>query len=76
MGAFTAILTGYENRHGRIQAMTRDSRGTFYHPHTRAEIPVGTLTVEEYQRPEWTFNKVLYIEKEGFFPHVANSPVA
>jgi hypothetical protein len=23
--------------------------------------------VEEYERPEWTFNKILYIEKEGLF---------
>ena len=30
-------------------------------------MPLGTLDVEEYQRPEWRFNKVVYIEKEGFF---------
>ena len=22
--------------------------------------------VEDYKRPEWTFNKLVYIEKEGF----------
>jgi hypothetical protein len=47
--------------------MYRDSRGTLYHPHIQQDIPIGTLAVEEYSRPEWTFNKVLYIEKEGFF---------
>ncbi|WP_347488280.1 hypothetical protein [Desulfoscipio sp. XC116] len=29
--------------------------------------PIGTISVENYQRPAWTFNKILYIEKEGFF---------
>ncbi len=47
--------------------MYRDPRGTLYHPHTGEDIPLGTLAVEEYGRPAWTFNKVLYIEKEGFF---------
>jgi hypothetical protein len=28
-------------------------------------ITLGTLMVEEYERPAWTVNKLLYIEKEG-----------
>jgi hypothetical protein len=47
--------------------MYRDSRGTLYHPHLQLAIPLGTREVERYRRPEWTFNKVLYVEKEGFF---------
>src|SRR3712207_3419910 len=47
--------------------MYRDPRGTLYHPHIGQDIALGTLAVEEYERPGWTFNKVLYIEKEGFF---------
>ena len=47
--------------------MYRDVRGSLYHPHTGETIPLGTLEVEQYRRPEWTFNKVLYIEKEGLF---------
>jgi hypothetical protein len=46
--------------------MYRDPRGTLYHPHTREEIPLGTIAVESYRRPAWTFNKILYCEKEGF----------
>ena len=64
---FTAILTDYENEHGDIPGMYRDPRGSFYHPHTRETMSLGTLSVEEYSRPEWTFNKVLFVEKEGFF---------
>jgi hypothetical protein len=47
--------------------MYRDPRGTLYHPHLQASIPLGTLQVERYRRPEWIFNKILFIEKEGFF---------
>jgi hypothetical protein len=46
----------------------RDPRGVLIHPHTREEISLGTLAVERYERPKWCFNKVLYIEKKGFFP--------
>lgn len=63
----TRILTDYENEFGDIAGMYRDDRGTLYHPHLREDIALGTLGVEAYRRPEWTFNKILYIEKEGFF---------
>src|SRR5262249_27255240 len=35
------------------------------HPHRGDTIPLGTLTVEDYERPAWTYNKVVFIEKEG-----------
>jgi hypothetical protein len=65
---FAKVITDYEAEHGEIEGMYRDPRGTLYHPHTREEIPVGTLQAEQYERPPWTFNKVLYCEKEGIFP--------
>ena len=46
--------------------MYREPRGSIYHPHRDETITLGTLMVEEYDRPDWTFNKLLYIEKEGF----------
>jgi DNA topoisomerase VI subunit A len=46
--------------------MYREPRGSIYHPHTGEDIPLGTLTVEDYERPIWTYNKLLYVEKEGF----------
>jgi hypothetical protein len=64
---FEGIITDYENEHGPIPLLYRDARGTLYHPHIGEDIPVGTMAVEEYERPEWTFNKILYIEKEGWF---------
>ena len=62
------IITPYETEFGEIQGMYRDNRGVLYHPHLGKEIPLGTMTVEKYSRPAWTFNKIIYCEKEGFFP--------
>jgi hypothetical protein len=63
---FAAIITDYEAEHGEIPGMYREPRGTLYHPHRAETINLGTLMVETYERPTWTFNKLVYIEKEGF----------
>jgi hypothetical protein len=67
-GNFCKVITDYENLHDEIPGMYRDVRGSIYHPHDRQEIPLGTLSVESYSRPEWLFNRILFIEKEGYFP--------
>jgi len=65
---FNGIITNYEAEHGEIAGMYRDNRGALYHPHMdEGDIPVGTLMVENYNRPLWTFDKIVYIEKQGFF---------
>jgi hypothetical protein len=63
---FKKIITAWENEHGEILGMYREPRGTLYHPHRHETITLGTLMVEDYERPFWTFNKMVYIEKEGF----------
>jgi hypothetical protein len=63
---FGQVLTEYENEHGEISGLVRDPRGYIYNPHTGEEIPLGTLDVANYARPAWTFNKLIYIEKQGF----------
>jgi hypothetical protein len=35
------------------------------HPHRDETLTLGDLMVEEYVSPEWIFNKLVYIEKEG-----------
>ncbi len=65
---FCRLLTEYENEYGEIENLYRDPRGTLYHPHLGQEIALGTIAVQNYERPEWTFNKIIYCEKEGFFP--------
>ncbi len=70
-------LTGGESYKGKPSPSCYDAdsfyelmqaAGATYHPHTGEQIPLGTRSVEAYKRPEWTFNKILYCEKEGFFP--------
>ena len=63
---YNEIITDYENEHGEIPGMYREPRGSIYHPHRKETITLGTLMVEDYKRPVWTFNKLVYIEKEGF----------
>jgi hypothetical protein len=63
---FDGIITDHENENREIPGMYREPRGTIYHPHLNQTITLGTLMVEGYERPDWTFNKVVYVEKEGF----------
>ncbi len=63
---FCRVLTEYENDYGYIKNLYRDPRGILYHPHTGELIPLGTIAVEEYNRPKWTFNKIIYLEKKGY----------
>ncbi len=65
---FTRVLTEYENENGDIPGLYRDNRGTLYVPHGGGEISIGTRSVARFKRPAWTFHKILYCEKEGFFP--------
>lgn len=67
-GTFSRVVGDYEDEHGEIDGLYRDDRGTLYHPHTGESIPLGTRSVAGYRRPAWGFNKILYCEKEGFFP--------
>jgi hypothetical protein len=64
-GNFNKIITDYENENGEIPGMYHEPRGSITHPHRAETITLGTLMVEEYERPAWTFNKLVYIEKEG-----------
>jgi len=67
-GNFKKIVTEYESEIGHdLPGMYRDDRGTLYHPHTGELISLGSQMVEFYKPPDWTYNKVLYIEKEGFY---------
>jgi hypothetical protein len=66
IGNFKGIITDYEAEHGEIAGMYREPRGSIYHPHRKETITLGTLMVEDYKRPLWTYNKLVYIEKEGY----------
>jgi hypothetical protein len=64
-GNFKSIITDYEEENGPIPGMYREPRGSITHPHRKETITLGDLMVKDYERPEWLFNKVVYIEKEG-----------
>jgi hypothetical protein len=63
---FKTIITDYEAENAEIPLMYREPRGSIYHPHTGETITLGTLMVEDYERPAWTFNALVYFEKEGW----------
>ena len=65
LGNFTAIIDDHEIENGEIPGAYREPRGSITHPHRGETITLGTLMVEEYKRPAWNFNKLVYIEKEG-----------
>ena len=59
------IIGDHEHEHGDVPMMYHPPRGSITHPHRDESIPLGTLSVQSYERPEWLFNKLLFIEKEG-----------
>jgi len=63
-----ALVTEYEKSHGTIRGLLYDSRGTFREPHTGVGVPLGTTHVASYSIPHWRYNKIVYVEKEGFGP--------
>jgi hypothetical protein len=59
------LLTEYQEREGLIPGLWRDPRGHFHEPHTGKSVGLGTREVANYAFPEYVFDKVLYVEKEG-----------
>jgi len=65
---FRSILTEYQQEHGPLQGLYYDARGELHEPHTGRSVRLGTREVAEYQFPDYVFDKILYVEKEGFGP--------
>lgn len=62
------LVVQYERDHGRIRGHYRDPRGELFEPHTGNSVRLGTREVADYILPRYLFDKILYIEKEGFNP--------
>jgi hypothetical protein len=62
------LVVEYEREHGRIPGHYRDPRGELHEPHTGTTVRLGTREVAGYTLPEYVFDKILYVEKEGFEP--------
>ena len=62
------LLTEYQEMHGPIEGLWRDPRGHLHEPHTDKMLALGTREVATYEFPPYTFDKILYVEKEGEMP--------
>ncbi|MDP8951312.1 MAG: hypothetical protein M3N18_03565 [Actinomycetota bacterium] len=71
-----ALLTEYQEQRGPIEGLWRDPRGNLHEPHTAKALALGTREVASYQFPEYTFDKILYVEKEGEWPKLQAARLA
>ena len=62
------LLVEYQREHGRLDLLYYDPRGNLHEPHTGKSVPLGTREIDEYRLPFCTFDKILFIEKEGLQP--------
>jgi Topoisomerase 6 subunit A/Spo11, Toprim domain len=70
------LLTEYQEQHGAIAGLWRDPRGSLHEPHTGGSVALGTREVASYEFPEYTFDKILYVEKEGEWPKLQAARLA
>lgn len=60
------LVTEYEEDHGSLTGLIYEARGHLVEPHRHINLALGTVEVSNYDVPEWEYNKILFIEKEGF----------
>jgi len=70
------LLTEYQEENGFIGGLWRDARGNLHEPHTGNSVALGTREIAAYQFPEYTFDKILYVEKEGELPKMQAAKLA
>lgn len=70
------LLTEYQEGWGAIEGLWRDPRGHLHEPHTGKVLSLGTREVAAYEFPPYTFDKVLYVEKEGEMPKLREARLA
>jgi len=67
------ILQDYQREYGKLKGLYYDPRGRLHEPHGGRTVDVGTREVESYAFPKHAFNKLLYVEKKGQFPLIAQA---
>jgi hypothetical protein len=70
------LLTQYQEEHGEISGLWRDPRGNLHEPHSGKSISLGTREVAAYEFPQYQFDKILYVEKEGEIPKLKAARLA
>jgi hypothetical protein len=59
------ILPDYRREVRELTKVNYEPRGILYEPHGGREVRLGTRSVAEYSFPEYCFDKILYVEKQG-----------
>ncbi len=70
------LLTEYQELWGPIIGLWRDPRGNLHEPHTGGTVAIGTREIAAYEFPEYSFDKILYVEKEGEWPKLRAARLA
>jgi hypothetical protein len=79
------LLTEYQEQRGSIFGLWRDPRGYLHEPRglpcptcgaAPGSTPLGTREVATYEFPEYAFDKILYVEKEGEWPKLQAARLA
>ncbi len=71
-----AMLNEYQERRGPIVGLWRDPRGSLHEPHTGGTVAFGTREIAAYEFPKHSFDKILYVEKEGEWPKLQAARLA
>lgn len=70
------FLPTYRRTINPLPLIYYDPRGELHEPHTGTTVPLGTREVEGYSLPKNLYNKMLYIEKKGFWPPIKDAKLA
>ncbi len=71
------LLPAYQReRTEPLPGVYYEPAGILREPHDGKEVPLGTREVEAYQFPEYRYDKLLYIEKQGLWPMLQASRIA
>jgi DNA topoisomerase 6 subunit A-like protein/histidine kinase/DNA gyrase B/HSP90-like ATPase len=70
------LVPRFQREHGTIADLYYEPRGELHEPHTGKSVPLGTREVQMYAPPEWTYDKVLYVEKTGLWPVLKSAKLA
>ncbi|MGH3547089.1 MAG: ATP-binding protein [Pseudonocardiaceae bacterium] len=62
------LVVDYQREHGAFDGLYYEPRGELHEPHTGKVVPLGTREVRTYIPPDWTYDKILYVEKQGLYP--------
>ena len=70
------LMPAYEREIRELPGVYYEARGTLYEPPTGQKVELGTREVADYQFPDWTFDKILFIEKQGLYPPLEAAQLA